>query len=303
MSEAAVRRYLETSAYTYVGAYREYFRSLPDDIPAIGMLCDQVTHPSMHFLPPSSYLEETYYGPLRAYPKHRFLNEDELFLTAAAMTAEIFRLEPKGFVSGKGVAKRLSVSCRQASILFSAILKAKDIPCRSRAGFMDFGNDGASYMEHWVNEYWHAEENRWVLVDADGYYEYEARFGYSQFDLPRRKFIPAAEAWLGLREGTLDRELTVFDSNLLRGVCEYLFMDFHSLMNNEIYYTHQPRYLRDRFDELSEEELRQLDQLAWLMLEPDRNIHALEELWENQESFYALTNSVQNVYQDAYGAQ
>ncbi len=45
------------------------------------------------------------------------------------------------------------------------------------------------YMEHWVNEYWDFNENRWVLVDADGYYEYEQRFGYSQFDLPRRKFV------------------------------------------------------------------------------------------------------------------
>ena len=81
--------------------------------------------------------------------------------------------------------------------------KTKGIPCRSRAGFMDFGNTGDSYMEHWVNEYWDYNENRWVLVDVDGYYEYEQRFGYSQFDLPRQKFVTASEAWLGLRKNTL----------------------------------------------------------------------------------------------------
>ncbi len=35
----------------------------------------------------------------------------------------------------------------------------KGIPCRSRAGFMDFGDNGESYMEHWVNEYWDFQEN------------------------------------------------------------------------------------------------------------------------------------------------
>ncbi len=29
------------------------------------------------------------------------------------------------------------------------------------------------------------------------------RFGYSQFGLPRRKFVTASEAWLGLRHNTL----------------------------------------------------------------------------------------------------
>lgn len=41
---------------------------------------------------------------------------------------------------------------------------------------MDFGDTGDSYMEHWVNEYWDFNENRWVLADVDGYYEYEQRF-------------------------------------------------------------------------------------------------------------------------------
>ena len=88
---------------------------------------------------------------------------------------------------------------------FMKRMSAKAIPCRSRAGFMDFGDSGDSYMEHWVNEYWDFKENRWVLADVDGYYEYEQRFGYSQFDLPRRKFVTASEAWLGLRRNRLQR--------------------------------------------------------------------------------------------------
>lgn len=303
MNENIYQPYLETSVYTCLGAYGEYAASLPDDIPSLGMLvCDQLTHPTLLYTPPSAYLEDTYFGKFASYPKERFKDEDELFVTAAAMVAEIFRLDKNGFVSGKDVTKRITVSCRHASVLFSALLKARGIPCRSRAGFVDFGNDGTSYTEHWVNEYWSFAESRWVLVDVDGYYEYERRFGYSQFDLPRRKFLTASEAWLGLRDNTLTKKLELFavGQDILEGVCGYLFMDFHSLMNNEILYSHQPEYLRNRFRLLSREELAELDELALLMQNPDTVIDRKPELMKHHEKFFLLTNSSMNELSDFY---
>lgn len=295
------QRYLETSIYTYVGIYKEFILSLPNDIPSIGMLvCDQITHPSMYFTEPSPYLEDTYFGSFASYPKRRFKNEDELYITAVSMIAGILRLDETGFTKNRDVTKRITVSCRQASVLFSAILKAKGIPCRSRAGFMDFGDIGDSYMEHWVNEYWDFNENRWVLADVDGYYEYEQRFGYSQFDLPRRKFVTASEAWLGLRKNTLNKKLDVFSPNLLEGVCEYLFMDFHALMNNEIFYSYQPLYLRDGIQALNENELCELDYLAELLAEPDKNMDQIEHLWATNEKLSVLTNNTQNIYYDTF---
>ncbi len=301
MNDKMLQQYLETSVYTDVGSYRDFVLSLPDDIASIGMLvCDQITHPSMYFTKVSPYLEENYYGKFSSYPKRRFKNEDELYITAVAMIAGILRLDGAGFTKYRDVAKRITVSCRQASVLFSAILKAKGIPCRSRAGFMDFGDAGESYMEHWVNEYWDFGESRWVLADVDGYYEYEPRFGYSQFDLPRRKFVTASEAWLGLRKGTLHKKLDVFSSDPLEGVCEYLFMDFHALMNNEIFYSYQPLYLRGDIRNLSEEELGELDELSKLLAEPDENRERIESLWQDNEKFSILTNNTQNIYYDTF---
>ena len=302
MKETIYQRYLKTSIYTDVGFYKEFILSLPNDIHSIGMLvCDQITHPSMYFTEPSPYLEDTYFGKFASYPKRRFKNEDELFITAVSMIAGILRLDETGFTKNKDVTKRITVSCRQASVLFSAILKAKGIPCRSRAGFMDFGNTGESYMEHWVNEYWDFNKNSWVLADVDGYYEYEQRFGYSQFDLPRRKFVTASEAWIGLRKNTLNKKLDVFSPNLLDGVCEYLFMDFHALMNNEIFYSYQPLYLRGGIKTLNESELCELDYLAELLLEPDKNMEQIEHLWATNEKLSVLTNNTQNVYYDIFG--
>lgn len=302
MNEKLYQRYLETSVYTDVGYYKEFVISLPDDIPSIGMLvCDQITHPVMYFTEPSSYLEETYFGKISSYPRQRFKNEDELYITAVAMIAGILRLDGAGFTKNRDVTKRITVSCRQASVLFSAILKAKGIPCRSRAGFMDFGDAGDSYTEHWVNEYWDFEEGRWILADVDGYYEYEQRFGYSQFDLPRRKFVTASEAWLGLRHNTLDKKLDVFVPDLLTGVCEYLIMDFHALMNNEIFYSYQPLYLRGGLQTLSENELCELDHLAKLLAEPDKNMEQIEQLRTENEKLSILTNHTQNIYHDIFG--
>ena len=70
MNEKIHQRYLETSVYTYVGMYKEFILSLPNDIPTIGrLICDQITHPSMYFTEPSSYLENTYFGKFSSYPK------------------------------------------------------------------------------------------------------------------------------------------------------------------------------------------------------------------------------------------
>lgn len=151
-----------------------------------------------------------------------------------------------------------------------------------------------------MNEYWDSGEGRWVLADVDGYYEYEGRFGYSQFDLPRRKFVTASEAWLGLRRHTLDKKLDVFTPDLLQGVCEYLFLDFHALMNNEIFYSYQPLYLRDGIQSLGEPELCELDVLAELLREPDENREQIKEMWERNEKLSILTNNTQNIYEDVF---
>jgi len=217
------------------------------------------------------------------------------------MIAGILRLDGAGFTKNRDETKRITVSCRQASVLFSAILKAKGILCRSRAGFMDFGDAGDSYMEYWVNEYWGFGQNRWILADVDGYYEYEQRFGCSQFDLPCRKFVTASEAWLGLRDNTLDKKLDVFVPDLLTGVCEYLFMDFHALMNNEIFYSYQPLYLRTGLQALNESELCELDTLAELLSEPDKNMEEIERLQAENEKLSVLTNNTQNIYHDIFG--
>jgi hypothetical protein len=65
-----------------------------------------------------------------------------------------------------------------------------------------------------------------------------------------------------------------------------LFYDFHSLMNNETIYMHNPIYGRpDKFGQLTVSELAKIDELAQLMLDPDKNFDELVRIFETDRDF------------------
>ena len=53
---------------------------------------------------------------------------------------------------------------------------------------------------------------------------------------------------------------------------------------------------------LSVSELHELDHLAELLSEPDKNIEQIEDLWATNEKFSVLTNNTQNIYYDIFGS-
>ncbi|MDE7031325.1 MAG: hypothetical protein K2P63_15380, partial [Lachnospiraceae bacterium] len=110
---------------------------------------------------------------------------------------------------------------------------------------------------------------------------------------------------LGIRNKTLHQKIDLYTTqeDILEGVCGYLFMDFHSLMNHEIFYSYQPEYLHNRFHLLSQAELEELDELALLLQHPDDVIHKKKELWKNHEKFFILTNHDLNDLIDFYRMQ
>lgn len=291
--EKLLRHFLQTGPYTNAGPYREYFQSLPDDPKALG---DLITHQIVHRVTlregNTNANFDLRYGDMDRFPWHRMRCEDDMFLTAPAMTAELFRLDERGFVPDRAVEHKLILTCRYVSVLVSAIYKAKGIPCRSRAGFAPYFHPGVS-MDHWINQVWSEKENRWVTFDADGFYDEQA-MGIRQYDMDETSFDWAAEAWLAIREGKTDGKEFLYADGLgtcsLKAVIRYLFYDFHALMNNEISYLFQPCYIDGKFDSLTEEDLRELDGLARLMLSPDENFDALQELWETDRKLRVLNS-------------
>lgn len=293
MRESILNHYRAAGTYTYAGAYADIFRSLPDDPRALGeLMCAQILHRVTLRDGNTNANHDLRYGDLTRFPWYRMRCEDDIFLTAPAMAAELLRLDGRGFVRDRAVEHKLVLTCRYVSVLMSAIYKAKGIPCRSRAGFAPYFHPGESW-DHWINQVWSAAENRWITFDADGFYD-EQVMGIDAYDLEPQQFDWAAQAWLDIRAGKSDGARFIYadgcGTNGLKAVVRYLFYDFHALMNNEISYAFQPCYLDGKFDACTPAQLEELDALARLLLDPDENFDALCALWESERKFRVLNS-------------
>ena len=154
-------------------------------------------------------------------------------------------------------------------------------------------------MDHWINQYYSKEKERWITFDADGFYE-EGGMPLSQYDMPQESFDWAAEAYLATRSGKTDGRRFLYADRLgtcsLPALIRYLIYDFHALMNNELTYSFLPAYLDGRLDRLTEAELQKLDTLAELLLEPDKHFDQLCAFWEREREFRILNSPLVEAY-------
>jgi hypothetical protein len=100
---------------------------------------------------------------------------------------------------------RLPANCRHFTVLMVTMLRAQGIPARARCGFGGYFTDGF-FEDHWVCEYWHAGQGRWVLVDAqiDSTQRDWFPIDFDVTDVPRDRFLIAGEAWARCRSGAAD---------------------------------------------------------------------------------------------------
>lgn len=157
-------------------------------------------------------------------------------------------------------------------------------------------------MDHWINQYWSAEEERWVTIDADGFYD-ENGMNLCQYDIADGKFDYAGRAWLDVRSGSVDGTKFLYADGLgtcsLKAVIRALFYDFHALMNDEISYRFQPCYIDDKFELLTEQDLKELDELAELLTEPDKNYEKLVDIWETKKKYRIMNSPLVGDYDNA----
>ena len=227
-------------------------------------------------------------------PITRLDYEDDLFPTASSMLHELLRKNNEYHVDRKAEDK-IHVTCRGQAILLASILKAKGYSARVRSGFAPYIKYGGVNYDHWITEYFDENKNKWVLVDADEHCtDHEMRFDLN--DIPRDKFIFGAEAYLGMRNNKYKTEEIYYASDPatlgLKASIRGLFYDFHSLMNDEIIFLHLPKYIQDKKFELSEEEYMELDKLAELLLEPDKNFDKILDIWNKEPKFRIMSGAL-----------
>lgn len=295
MNKKILEFYKQTSPYTYLGYYKEFAKSLPDDIEQLCILQRmQIIHPVAFRDKEIRNKEKCFWGDMTKVPITRLRYEDDIYPTAQSVIAELLRKNPNYNINREAKDK-VHVTCRSQAIILASILKAKGIPARARSGFAEYIQYDGIYYDHWITEYYNEKEGRWKLVDADEHCP-DHEMGFDLNDIPYDKFLFGAKAYLGIRKNKYEEATILYSSDPptlgLKASIRGLFYDFHSLMNNEIIFLHMPKYIQDKKFELTEEEYKELDNLAELMLEPNDNFDKLQKVWKETPKFRIMSGAL-----------
>jgi hypothetical protein len=286
MQQSQLDHFRSFSPFTFPGLYQELLqRDLPEDIAETGRLVKrQVIHKMTLYAGRNGAHLNPAYGNTSEVPWYR-QSEDDYFPTAAAMLAELYRRDPRGFVTDRAQENKLIVTCRFVAILMASILKSRGIPARVRAGYAPY-IPSDHIEDHWITQFWHDPAQRWITIDADTSLEDRP---FDPFDMPPDTFMFAADVWLSVRAGRQDRNaFRTHGPTALDELGAQVIADFHCLMNNEIPYTQYPLFVASDFDDSNEAKLQELDAFARLMQQPDENFGRLQDIWETRRDFRLL---------------
>jgi len=133
-------------------------------------------------------------------PKDR-LSELHLRLIAKRL-ARIIELDDRPLDIAREPERRVLGRCNSFALLLVTMLRAKGVPARSRCGFAAYFNP-PNFEDHWVCEYWDAQQRRWRLADPqiDDVWRRRLDIRFDTLNLPRTQFLTAAEAWRRCRSG------------------------------------------------------------------------------------------------------
>ncbi len=290
--------YKKTSPYTYLGLYNDFAKNLPNNIEKLCLLQrNQIIHPIAFKKEEIRNSKICFWGDMSQISDMNLLREDDIFPNAISMLAELIRRDSR-YSLNREAKNKIFVTCRGQALLLVAILKAKGIPARVRSGFAEYPSNDGTYWDHWVTEYYNIEKNRWMLVDADCCCN--DCIDFDIYNIPENKFLTAPKVWIEVREKGVEylklghAYYGKGEEKLMEILTTSLFYDFHCLMNDEIIYLHYPKYLKDKNFKLTSIDLKEIDELAKLMLNPDKNFKLLYDIWNNKSKFRIMTGGTMN---------
>ncbi len=283
--------YKAFSLFTFPGCYKEKLQELPDNIKEIGNLVrSNFIHRTTLRDGNTGSNADQKYGDMTKIPWWQ-QPEDDYLVTAGAMLTELYRKNSQGFIKNRKETDKLILTCRFVAIITATILKSKNIACRVRSGFAPYFEDDNKSWDHWINQYYDEKQKRWVTIDVDGSWH---DLAFDPYDIPEDKFDFSAKAWLDSRAEKIDpkRFQNAGGFEGFYPIAWGLLYDFHCLMNREIIYIHGSNQAspQDYFAQkpIAKQYLEQLDELAKLMLDPDKNFQKIKKVWETSKEFRLL---------------
>ncbi|MBN1811575.1 MAG: transglutaminase domain-containing protein [Anaerolineae bacterium] len=208
--------------------------------------------------------------------------------------ARIQELDAAPLTVARPLEKKLVGNCRDFSTLLCALLRNQSIPARARCGFGTYFLDSAyPYVDHWVCEYWKADEGRWVMVDAqlDAFQCQALGIQFDPLDMPPGQFVTGGQGWQMCRTGQADpREFGIFEWHGLWFVRGDLMRDFLALNKVEIlpwdggwgYLEHA----EDLEAEMPEHLVTVMDRIAVLTLAGDEAFAEIRATYEGDSGFH-----------------
>jgi hypothetical protein len=112
----------------------------------------------------------------------------------------LLALDPAPLAVAREPARRVIGTWRHFAVLSCALLRYRGIAARVRCGFATYFQTGQG-LDHWITEYWHRDERRWVRIDSE-------ILGQPVLpapdDLRVGEFLSGGEAWTAFRTGQID---------------------------------------------------------------------------------------------------
>lgn len=198
--------YLTQGAMTDPRDYARLYEDLPADVPSLVKVVQGLM---VHIFWARSYqleLSDARQAEVSLRPVPRKLTR-------------ILEMDPAQMVQPRQNVVKLVGNCRDFTVLTVSLLRSKGIPARSRCGFGTYFMPD-HFEDHWVLEYWNAEEKRWIWVDAqlDDLQQEALKIPFNPLDMPAGAFVTGGEAWQMVQRGEADPDCF--------GIFEFKGIDF-----------------------------------------------------------------------------
>lgn len=219
--------------------------------------------------------------PVTGDAEHQLQNR-----SAAQILAEALSQDDRPLEEPRPPERRTFGNCRHFTTLFTALLRERGIPARSRCGFGAYFSPPKK-ADHWVSEVWDAAESRWRLADAqiDDVQRKGMNITIDTLDLGREEFWVAGQAWLRCRRGEADpMDFGILDMWGLWFIRDNLLRDLAALCKVELLPWDAWGQMLTDVEDLSENQLALLDHIAELTTAPILDIAEIRALYEKDES-------------------